>query len=354
MMDLTLDAYDFPIPGHLIAQEPCSQRDQSRLLVLDRKTGNREHRFFNRIIEYLKPGDVLVINDTQVIPARLKGKKKSGGRVECLVLNYPAHPVREPYTTPCLIKARRKIRPGERIDFGKGLEGEILPPLPNGTALVQFYFEGFFDGALRKFGSVPLPPYIRRDDPDGFLGEQDATRYQTVYARHPGAVAAPTAGLHFSSELIEAIQGQGVLIVPLTLHVGYGTFAPIKTEDIRDHKIHSENFQVSAGTAELITEKKSQGSRIIAVGTTSVRVLEYQAMKYGSVQPGLGECDLFITPGFRFQVVDGLITNFHLPRTTLLLLVSAFAGRESILTAYQEAIERHYRFYSYGDAMCIL
>ena len=351
---LTLSQFDFNLPSHLIAQEPCPQRDHSQLLVLDRKTGDRKHQLFNQVIEYLSPGDVLVVNDTQVIPARLEGKKRSGGRVECLILNYPALAIDETYTSPCLLKAGGKIRPGERIYFGEGLEGEILPPSPNGTALVRFRFKGLFDSVLKKFGRVPLPPYIHRDGCDAGLWEQDRKRYQTVYARHPGAVAAPTAGLHFSFDLIAALKDKGIFWVPLTLHVGYGTFAPIKTERIAEHKMHSEVYKVSAQAAQVIQEQKNQGGRIIAVGTTSARVLEYQAMKYGSVKAEEGECDLFITPGFSFQMIDGLITNFHLPRTTLILLVSAFAGREKILKAYQEAIERNYRFYSYGDAMLII
>ena len=353
-MELTLSSFDFMLPIHLIAQEPCARRDHSRLLVMDRKTGNREHLIFNRIIDYLNPGDVLVINNTKVVPARLEGRKKSGGRVECLVLNYPSDSVLGSYTTACLLKARRKMRPGERINFGPGLEGEILPPSPNGTALIRFIFEGSFDSALKKFGSVPLPPYIKRDGFDSSLKDRDPERYQTVYAYHPGAVAAPTAGLHFSAELMTALQAKGVFFAPITLHVGYGTFAPIKTENIEEHKIHTETFQVTAQAAEVIGEQKSLGKRIIAVGTTSARVLEYQAVKHGFIKSEEGECDLFIRPGFSFQMIDGLITNFHLPRTTLLLLVSAFAGRERILKAYQEAIEDDYRFYSYGDAMLIV
>jgi S-adenosylmethionine:tRNA ribosyltransferase-isomerase len=350
---LSISQFDFPLPPDLIAQEPCLERDQSRLMILDRKTGKRDHQRFDRIIEYLSPGDVLVVNDTQVIPARLEGKKKSGGRVECLILNYPTHPANEIYTTPCLLKAGGKIRPGDIIYFGEGLEGEILPPSPNGTALVRFRFEGGFDSALQKFGRVPLPPYIHRDVEGRELLELDRNRYQTVYARNPGAVAAPTAGFHFSQDLIAAIKEKGIFISPITLHVGYGTFAPVKVEKISDHKIHSEAYWVSDETAQLIREQKEQGGRIVAVGTTSARVLEHQARKYGSVRAEEGDCDLFITPGFSFQMMDGLITNFHLPRTTLLLLVSAFAGTENILMAYQEAIERNYRFYSYGDAMLI-
>jgi len=352
-MELTLSQFDFTLPLNLIAQEPCSQRDHSRLLVLDRKNGIREHHLFNRIIEYMNPGDVLVVNDTRVVPARLEGKKKNGGRVECLILNYPAGQVIETYTSPCLLKSRRKIIPGERVDFGPGLEGEILPS-SNGTALVRFRFEGSFDSVLKKFGRVPLPPYIRRNGHNRNLWEEDQNRYQTVYARNPGAVAAPTAGFHFSPELISALKNKGVLWVPLTLHVGYGTFAPIKTKTITEHKMHPESFEVSAQAARVIQEQKDRGKRIIAVGTTTVRVLEYQARKYGSVKSEQGKCDLFIFPGFSFQLVDGMITNFHLPRTTLILLVSAFAGKDNIRKAYQEAIELNYRFYSYGDAMLIV
>jgi S-adenosylmethionine:tRNA ribosyltransferase-isomerase len=353
-MELTLSHFDFMLPPHLIAQDPCTQRDHSRLLVLDRKTGNRGHHIFNRITDYLNPGDVLVINNTKVVPARLEGKKKSGGRVECLVLNYPVDPIFGACTTSCLLKARRKMHPGERLNFGPGLEGEILPPSPNGTALVRFVFEGSFDSALKRFGSVPLPPYIKRNGLDSGRQEKDLERYQTVYALYPGAIAAPTAGLHFSLELMTALQEKGIFFAPITLHVGYGTFAPIKTENIAEHKMHTEAFQITAQAAEMIEKQKSRGKRIIAVGTTSARVLEYQAVKHGCIESEEGECDFFIRPGYSFQMIDGLITNFHLPRTTLLLLVSAFAGREKIFQAYQEAVELGYRFYSYGDAMLII
>jgi S-adenosylmethionine:tRNA ribosyltransferase-isomerase len=284
----------------------------------------------------------------------LEGKKESGGRLECLILDYPSGQVFQSYTASCLLKARRKIRPGERLEFGPGLEGELLPPVGNGSAIVRFKFEGTFDQALEKFGSVPLPPYIKREGNDPRLRETDPERYQTVYARRPGAVAAPTAGLHFSPELLSALEEKGIVVLPITLQVGYGTFAPVKSENVAEHKIHSEVFEVPARTAEVIREQKGRGGRIMAVGTTSVRVLEYQALKHGSVKAEKGDCDLFIYPGFSFRIVDGLITNFHLPRTTLLMLVSAFAGRENILKAYREAVERDYRFYSYGDAMLII
>jgi S-adenosylmethionine:tRNA ribosyltransferase-isomerase len=351
---LTLSQFDFVLPSELIAQEPCEKRDQSRLMVLDRKNGNLKHRVFMEIPNDLIPGDVLVVNDTRVIPARLEGKKKSGGRVECLILKYPEQPVWGTYTTPCLIKTGGKIRPGDQIHFGDGLDGEILPPSPNGTALVTFRFPGLFDSTLKKFGRVPLPPYIQRDSRDSDLREQDRERYQTIYARNPGAVAAPTAGLHFSSELMATLKKKGIGWVSLTLHVGYGTFAPVKKEKISEHKMHSEPYCISAQTAQVIREQKEQGRRIIAVGTTAARVLEHQTLKYGTVKAEEGDCDLFITPGFSFRLIDGLITNFHLPRTTLLMLVSAFAGREKILRAYREAIECKYRFYSYGDAMLII
>jgi S-adenosylmethionine:tRNA ribosyltransferase-isomerase len=350
----TLSQYDYLLPPDLIAQKPCDERDHSRLMILDRKTGVLDHRLFNEISEYLNPGDMLVVNDTQVVPARLEGKKKSGGRVECLILRYPTLTQNETYATPCLIKTGGKIRTGDRIFFSEGLEGEILPPTLNGTALVRFQFVGDFAAALKKFGEIPLPPYIHRNIDDAALLEKDRNRYQTVYAQNPGAVAAPTAGLHFSLDLIKAIKEKGIKWVPLTLHVGYGTFAPVKAETISEHKMHSEVYKISAQSAKMIREHQNKGGRIIAVGTTSVRVLEHLVSTDGEIKTAEGECDLFITPGFSFKVVDGLITNFHLPRTTLLMLVSAFAGREKILRAYQEAIDQRYRFYSYGDAMLIL
>ncbi|MEW6184967.1 MAG: tRNA preQ1(34) S-adenosylmethionine ribosyltransferase-isomerase QueA [Thermodesulfobacteriota bacterium] len=350
----SLSEYEFALPSELIAQEPIEQRDQSRLMVLERKTGDRQHKAFYQILEYLHPGDVLVINDTRVVPARLLGKKKSGGGVECLILHYPGSQVRDSFTTPCLIKSRGKIRPGEFIFFDENLEGEIQPTSPDGTALVTFRFQGTLESVLQKSGHVPLPPYIHRKEKDPALQETDRNRYQTVFARNPGAVAAPTAGLHFSAKLMASLREKGVFWVPLTLHVGYGTFAPIKSENIEAHKMHSESYFLSAEAARTILEQKSQGRRIIAVGTTSTRVLEYQAQKYGTLKAEEGHCDLFIKPGFSFRIIDGLITNFHLPRTTLLLLVSAFAGRDNILKAYQEAVKRNYRFYSYGDAMMII
>jgi len=353
-MELRLSQFDFPLPPELIAQEPAPERDGSRLLVLHRRSGKREHLRFRQILEYLNPGDVLVVNDTRVVPARLLGRKRTGGQVECLILRYPSEPVSQEVTTSCLLRAAGKIKVGERIFFGEGLEGEIMPPSPNGTALVRFRFSGPFEKVLETYGRVPLPPYIRRNDQDETRVAKDRERYQTLYARHPGAVAAPTAGLHFSQDLIAAIQKKGVLWVSLTLHVGYGTFAPIKTDRIEELRMHAESFNLSEDAARTLLEQKERGHKVIAVGTTVTRVLEHVAHKYGTLRGDAGECDLFIKPGFTFKVIDGLVTNFHLPRTTLLLLVSAFAGREQVLEAYNEAVEHRYRFFSYGDAMFIL
>ena len=353
-MGASLADYDFELPSRLIAQEPSPFRDQSRLFVLGRRSGETAHRLFYTIVENLQSGDVLVINDTRVIPAKLTGRKGSGGRVECLVLNYPDSPVEKSYTSPCLLKSSRKPRVGERITFGEWGSGEILPPSPNGTARVLFRFPGSFEAFLRRAGQPPLPPYIRRKEEAAARQAHDLERYQTVYAEKPGAVAAPTAGLHFSPELITRIKAQGVFITPVTLHVGYGTFAPIKTDDPTQHRMHAEFYHVSRETARVIQEQKRKGKRVFATGTTSLRVLEYVAATQGNLVAAQGECDLFITPGYDFKIVDALITNFHLPRTTLILLVAAFAGRENILRAYREAIDQSYRFYSYGDAMLIV
>jgi S-adenosylmethionine:tRNA ribosyltransferase-isomerase len=353
-MEYLVSDFDFSLPADRIAQEPCLPRDQARLLVLDRKTGERQHRSFRDILDYLDPGDVLVVNNTRVVPVLLAGKKATGGRVECLILHYPEETAIGTYTSPCLLTSRGKIRPGDRLEFGQGVEAEVLPPAPNGTACLRFFFEGPFEGVLKERGRVPLPPYIERREPDVRQEAKDRQSYQTVYAAIPGAVAAPTAGLHFTRELLGEARAKGIQIAPITLHVGYGTFAPIKTERISEHTIHTEPFEVTDKTASLIRDQKRQGRRIIAVGSTSVRVLEYLAFKYGEVREEKGQCDLYIRPGFRFRLVDGMITNFHFPKTTLMVLVSAFAGRETILRTYQEAIRMGYRFYSYGDAMLIL
>ena len=322
--------------------------------MLGRRSGETAHRLFYSIVETLQSGDVLVINDTRVIPAKITGRKDSGGRVECLVLDYPDSSVEKNYISHCLLKSSRKPRVGERITFDEWGSGEILSPAPNGTARVLFRFPGSFEAFLRLAGRPPLPPYIRRKEETAAGRERDWERYQTVYAEKPGAVAAPTAGLHFSLELLNRIRAKGVFITPVTLHVGYGTFAPIKTDDPTQHRMHAEFYHVSRETARVIQEQKRKGKRVFATGTTSLRVLEYVAATQGNLVAAQGECDLFITPGFDFKIVDALITNFHLPRTTLILLVAAFAGRENILGAYREAIDQKYRFYSYGDAMLIV
>jgi S-adenosylmethionine:tRNA ribosyltransferase-isomerase len=346
--------YDFELPPESIAQDPSPERDGSRLLVLNRGSGKSEHLFFQEIEKYFEPGDVLVVNDTRVVPVKLVGRKETGGRVECLILNYPAGDPQGAWEGPCLLRGGRKFNPGERLAFGEGVEGEILPVQPNGNRRVRFRFKGTFRACLEACGQVPLPPYIRRKEPSPEQQQRDRQRYQTVYAAHPGAVAAPTAGLHFTSRLLARIENRGVLLAPVTLHVGYGTFAPVKSEDPTQHRMHPETYRLPEETVRIIREQKQAGKRIWAVGTTSVRVLEYVAGRYGELRPSAGECDLFIRPGFDFKVVDRLITNFHLPKTTLILLVSAFAGRENILRVYREAVELGYRFYSYGDAMLII
>ncbi len=353
-MGASLAAYDFELPPRLIAQEPSPLRDRSRLFVLGRRSGETAHRQFYAVVDYLREGDVLVINDTRVIPAKVTGRKGSGGRVECLVLKYPDAAVEKSYASPCLVKSSRKPAVGDRITFGEWGSGEILAPSSNGTARVLFRFPGSFEAFLRRAGQPPLPPYIRRKEEAAARQEHDLERYQTVYAEKPGAVAAPTAGLHFSPELLTRIKAKGVFITPITLHVGYGTFAPIKTDDPAQHRMHAESYCVSRETARVIREQKRKGKRVFATGTTSLRVLEYVAATQGKLTAAQGECDLFITPGYDFKIVDALITNFHLPRTTLILLVAAFAGRENILRAYREAIDQSYRFYSYGDAMLIV
>lgn len=349
-----LSDYDFDLPPDRIAQEPVPERDRSKLLVLHRESGQREHRSFYEIEGYFEPGDVLVINDTRVVPVKLVGNKETGARVECLLLNYPVDDPPGTWTSPCLLRGARRFKAGDRLTFGQGLTGEVLPTAPNGNRLVRFDFSGSFPDLLEGCGEVPLPPYIRRKEPTAEQQRRDRKRYQTVYAARPGAVAAPTAGLHFSDRLLQGLKDRGVWITPVTLHVGYGTFAPVKSADPAKHRMHPETYRLPEETVRIIREQKRAGKRIWAVGTTSVRVLEYVAGRYGDLTPSAGECDLFIRPGFEFQVVDRVITNFHLPKTTLILLVAALAGRENILRAYREAIERNYRFYSYGDAMLII
>jgi S-adenosylmethionine:tRNA ribosyltransferase-isomerase len=343
-----LSDYDYDLPKELIAQRPVSNREKSRLLVFNRKTGAMVHTEFAEIVNFLDQNDVLVINDTKVIPARLFGKKETGGKVEILLLHFdPALASREVFETEALVRASRAPKPGQFIYFADNLKAEVLG-YNEGKIQLRFYSKGHFRDRLLELGHVPLPPYIKRTDTP-----EDKETYQTVYAQKEGAVAAPTAGLHFTKELLETLQAKGVEIVRLTLHVGYGTFIPVKVEDIRQHKMHGEYYEVSEEAAAKLNKAHKEGKRIVAVGTTSTRLLEDLMTRYGEIQPGRGICEIFIYPGYQFKIVQGLITNFHLPKSTLIMLVSAFASRELILKAYQEAIKRRYRFYSYGDAMFI-
>ena len=347
----SLADYDYELPPELIAQKPAGERDHSRLLTLDRATGALAHRRFDALAQFLSAGDVLIVNDTAVIKARLLGRKESGGRVEVFLLDYAGGRRQEDpgrFTCECLIRSSKPSRLGTRLHFGPGLSARIIGG-GQGAWQVEFSGNDDFDAALERVGHVPLPPYIRREDMPA-----DRSAYQTVYAARRGAVAAPTAGLHFTPELLDGLKAGGVLIATVTLHVGYGTFAPVRTEDIREHRMHAERYTVPAATAEAVRSARAEGRRVVAVGTTTVRTLEAAAGADGAVAAGSGRCELFIYPGFRFRAVDAMVTNFHLPKSSLLMLVSAFAGRENILNAYQEAIAARYRFYSYGDAMLIL
>ena len=350
---LSINDYDYHLPVELIAQEPLTERDQARMLVLDRVAGSMAHSRFPRLPEWLNAQDVLVVNNTRVFPARLRGHKDSGGKVEALLLAPPK--LRENGALPrqaearALCKASKPPKIGQKLFFGSELSGEITAVEPSGEiALLLKSSDRDLHQVLAEIGDMPLPPYIRRP-----AGEADAHRYQTVFASQTGAVAAPTAGLHFTPEVFRELEAKGVEIVYLTLHVGPGTFMPVRVEDYSRHRLWPEYFSLSAGSAAAINRARAAGKNIIAVGTTSVRVLESQYHD-GQVRPGEGFCGLFIYPGYRFRVVDRLITNFHLPKSTLLLLVSAFAGREFVLQAYQAAIAQGYRFYSYGDCMLIV
>jgi len=350
----SLSDYNYDLPDERIAQHPSAKRDRSKLLFLNRKTGDRSHHAFHELGNFLSPKDVLVVNNTEVIPGRLLGKKDSGGKIEVLILDY-AGGLKSTVDTgtwvfECLIKTSKKPTPGRVLFFDQGLKAEVVH-CQNGIYRIRFLYGGNFENLLYQIGKVPLPPYIQRKTGDTTC--DDRISYQTVYASQKGAVAAPTAGFHFTEKLLEKLKQSGLKIVAITLYVGYGTFLPVRTADIRDHNIHSERFFVSKDAADTINHAKSQNSRIVAVGTTSVRTLEFASDSKGNVIHGTGNCDLFIYPGYRFKVVNAMITNFHLPRSTLLMLVSAFAGRENVLDAYQEAITKRYRFYSYGDAMLI-
>jgi len=351
----SLNDYNYNLPADLIAQHPVDQRDRSNLLCLNRQTGELSHHCFNEIGDFLRPGDVLVINTTAVIPARLEGRKETGGKVEVLIADYSGglKAIKEngDFVCQCMVKASKRPAPGMRLYFAEDLTAEILSS-DNGAHTLKFSTGDDFEKVLERIGKVPLPPYIKRNS--GELNSwDDRSSYQTVYASHKGAVAAPTAGLHFTKQLLDKLSANGNPIAPLILHVGFGTFLPVRSDDIRNHSIHSEQFAISDESAEIINSARTNGKRVIAVGTTCVRTLEYASNGNGGVAAGSGCCDLFIYPGYKFKTVDGMITNFHLPQSTLLMLVSAFAGRQNVLNAYQQAINRKYRFYSYGDAMLI-
>lgn len=335
--------FDYDLPQELIAQDPLEQRDSSRLLILDKETGERTHKIFHDIIDYLHEGDCLVINNTKVIPARLIGEREgTGGKVEVLLLKRRSDNVWE-----TLVKPGKKARPGMRLSFGGGLlHAEVQEVVDEGNRLIRFEYEGIFEEILDQLGQMPLPPYITHQ-------LKDKNRYQTVYAKYEGSAAAPTAGLHFTEELLEQIQAKGVKIARVTLHVGLGTFRPVKVEDVTEHHMHTEFYHVSEEAADIINETKKQGGRVICVGTTSCRTIESAADDQGIVHATEGDTDIFIYPGYQIKVLDCLITNFHLPESTLLMLVSALAGKENIMAAYREAVEMRYRFFSFGDAMFI-
>ncbi len=338
----TKDFY-YDLPQELIAQHPIEHRADSRLLILDRNTGEINHRHFKDIIDYLKSGDTLVLNDTRVLPARLFGSREGKEeKIEFLLLKKLSD-----NTWETLVKPGKKAKIGSKVEFGNGLlNGEIVDIGEDGTRLIKFKYDGIFEEILDKLGEMPLPPYITER-------LEDKERYQTVYAKHPGSAAAPTAGLHFTKELLKRIEGKGINIVYLTLHVGLGTFRPVKVDDINDHHMHSEYYQLSKEAAEIINKAKKSGGRIISVGTTSIRTLETVADENGMVREASGWTDIFIYPGYKFKTVDALITNFHLPESTLMMLVSAFSTREIIMNAYKEAVDERYRFFSFGDSMFI-
>lgn len=340
---MNLKDFWYPLPKELIAQHPLERRDQSRLLVLDREKQTMTHRIFRDIQEYLQKGDCLVINNTRVIPARLLGQKEgTGGKIEFVLLKRLEDDVWE-----VILKPGRRAKPGSRFVFGDGrLRAEILRIADEGNRIVRFSYDGVFEEVLDQVGIMPLPPYITEN-------LDDKERYQTVYSKVDGSAAAPTAGLHFTQELLDRLKEKGVNVVEVTLHVGLGTFRPVKVENIAEHHMHKEFYSVSEQAAEAINRARENHQRVIAVGTTSVRVLETVADEEGMIRPGQGETDIFIYPGYKFKAVDALITNFHLPESTLMMLVCAFAGRDFIMQAYQEAIEQKYRFFSFGDAMFI-
>ena len=342
-MELRKSDFYFDLPGELIAQDPLEDRASSRLMFLDKNTGEIEHHIFREITDYLNPGDCLVLNNTKVIPARLWGKKaETGAGIEVLLLKRKEIDVWE-----TLVKPGKKARPGTVIEFGDGLlKAEVLEIVEEGNRLIRFAYDGIFEEVLDQLGEMPLPPYITHK-------LQDKNRYQTVYAKYEGSAAAPTAGLHFTPELLQQIEQKGVSIAYVTLHVGLGTFRPVKEDNVLNHHMHSEYYEISQEAADLINQAKEQGGRVICVGTTSTRTIESAADEQGKLHACSGNTEIFIYPGYRFKVLDALITNFHLPESTLVMLVSALAGREQVLHAYAEAVKERYRFFSFGDAMFI-
>lgn len=340
---MKVSEFNYELPEELIAQTPLEKRDESRLMILDRESQTIEHKKFKNILEYLKPGDVLVRNNTKVIPARLYGQKETGAKVEFLLLNNIEGDVWE-----SIVRPGNKLHVGTKVNFGEGkLQAEILEIMPGGTRKVKFHYNGIFNEILDEIGLMPLPPYIHET-----LKEKG--RYQTVYAKYNGSAAAPTAGLHFTPELLEQLEEKGVQIANVTLHVGIGTFRPVKEDTVENHEMHSEHFYIKKEDVEKINLAKKEGRRVIAVGTTSCRVLETISDENGMVKPVEGDTQIFIYPGYKFKCLDGLITNFHLPQSTLLMLVSALAGKDFVMKAYEEAVKERYRFFSFGDAMFII
>lgn len=341
---MKLQDFYYDLPQELIAQDPLLDRTSSRLMHVDKNSGNIEHKIFSDVIDYLNEGDCLVINNTKVIPARLFGTREGHeGKVEILLLKRRENDIWE-----SLVKPGKKCKVGTMLVFGDGLlKAEVLEVVEDGNRLIKFYYEGIFEEILDKLGQMPLPPYITHE-------LKDKTRYQTVYAKHDGSAAAPTAGLHFTKELLEKIEKKGIVIANVTLHVGLGTFRPVKVENILEHHMHSEFYMIEESEALKINKAKEAGKRVISVGTTSCRTLESASTDDGKIQASSGWTDIFIYPGYKFKLIDGLITNFHLPESTLLMLVSAFAGKENIMAAYEEAVKERYRFFSFGDAMILI
>ena len=340
---MNVSDFYYDLPEELIAQTPIEKRDESRLMVLNRDKQTIEHKTFKDIIDYLEPGDCLVRNNTKVIPARLYGKKATGAKIEFLLLNRIEGDIWE-----CIVRPGHKLKPGTEVEFGEGiLKATVLDIMPGGTRKVEFKYEGIFNEILDQIGLMPLPPYIHES-------LKDKDRYQTVYAKYDGSAAAPTAGLHFTPELFEKIKAKGIEVANVTLHVGIGTFRPVKVENVEEHHMHSEHFYIKQEDVDKINTAKKNGKRVIAVGTTSCRVLETIADENGMVKATEGDTQIFIYPGYKYKCLDGLVTNFHLPESTLIMLVSALAGRDYIMKAYNEAVKERYRFFSFGDAMLIL